>query len=56
VYRFGETLVFESQAPHRRYVFLLEGHDEHAKEIYSLLAASARTMDLRWFDAVVDRL
>lgn len=54
VYRFGETLVFESQPPHRRYTFLFEGHDDHAKQIVEALAASARTMDLRWVDGLAE--
>ncbi len=52
VYRFGDTLVFESQAPHRRYVFLLEGHEQHTRELVAALAERARTMDLRWVDAL----
>lgn len=52
VYRFGDTLVFESRAPHRRYVFLLEGHEHHTRELVEALSASARTMDLRWVDAL----
>jgi len=54
VYRFGETLVFESHAPHRRYVFLLDGHESHATELIATLAERARTMDLRWFDAMTE--
>jgi hypothetical protein len=50
VYRFGELLVFESVAPHRRYNFSLEGHEDHLKEIVAALGERARTMDLRWLD------
>jgi hypothetical protein len=54
VYRFGETIVFESHAPHRRYYFLLEGHEHHLKDMVATLAASARTTDLRWVDALAE--
>jgi len=48
VYRFGENLVFESTPPHRRYNFMLAGHEAHEKKLIAALTESARTMDLRW--------
>lgn len=48
VYRFGENLVFESNAPRRRYNFMLAGHEHQQNELVAALVSRARTMDLRW--------
>lgn len=54
VYRFGEVLAFESHAPHRRYMFSLEGHEADEKAIVTQLRASASTMDLRWAEGLTE--